>query len=190
MKPIYLTKEQVPVQLRGSYAGQKFSACVVEHVTVPADAGLWSEGSRDTYRLVALATGESIKASDDMAAPWDHRVDRTINLVPGFCVIEHSIFCGRDMGLTFYVHPADAVALLPAPPADLSETEKRVLNATASLKSSYGGRDRYQMATDDLRYAGKAFPSREEWETAKRALVGRGYLTKAGAITVAGKNAL
>jgi hypothetical protein len=93
------------------------------------------------------------------------------------------------MGLTFHVHPADAAALLPAPAADLSAHEKLVLEATASLKSSYGGRDRYQMATDDLRYARKPYPSRAEWDAAKAELIGRGYLNKAGVITVAGRNA-
>jgi hypothetical protein len=53
------------------------------------------------------------------------------------------------------------------------------------------GKDRYDMAMDDARYAGeKTFPSREQWNAAKQALIEAGYLNKAGAITVKGKNAL
>jgi hypothetical protein len=70
------------------------------------------------------------------------------------------------MGLTFYVHPDNAVKLLP-PTIELSTMEKAVLDATRSYKSSYMGKDRYQMWTADN---GKATASRLEWETAKQAL--------------------
>lgn len=95
------------------------------------------------------------------------------------------------MGLTFYVNPSNAAALLPAP-VELSAHEKEVLNATRSYKSSYGGRDRYDMAQSAAQYGKNAgaFPSREQWEAAKAALMARGFLNKAGAITVKGKNAL
>jgi hypothetical protein len=92
------------------------------------------------------------------------------------------------MGLTFYVHPDNAAKLLPAP-TEVSEVDKLVLRATASYKSSYMGRDRYDMAKNDRR-DGSPFPTRDEWNACKVSLACRGLLTKAGAITPAGRNAL
>jgi hypothetical protein len=91
------------------------------------------------------------------------------------------------MGLTFYVHPQNAAALLPAPSAELSEHEQIVLNATCSLKSSHNGRDRYQMACEH--YSRDPLMTREQWNLAKASLQAKGLLNKAGAVTVAGKNA-
>jgi hypothetical protein len=187
---IYLEPKQVPSYLRGSYSGRQFKAVVAETVTIPADAGLWSGGTRATFRIVRLADGADARLSMEAAAPWDdRRVERVIPLRGGIAVIEHSMFCGKDMGLTIYVHPENAAALLPAPTAVLSELEAVVLEATASLKSSYAGKDRREMTNDNRRYSGKPLIGRYEWEVAKQSLIGRGYLNKAGAITTAGRNA-
>lgn len=197
---IHLDPNQVPAVLRAGYDGKKFKAHVVESVTIPSYAGNWNGGSRDTYRLVELATGREMPASDNNGAPWDRsRKDREIILQPGFAVVEHSIFCGKDMGLTFYVHPDNAAKLLPAPSAELTPYEKTVLEATCGKKSSYNGQDRYDMARDDCRYSSyrksygltesEAFPTREQWELAKDSLIAKGLLNKAGAVTVAGRNA-
>ena len=59
-------------------------------------------------------------------------------------MVEHTIFCGKDHGLTFYVHPDSAAKLLPSESVELTPNQKLVLNATASLKSSYNGKDRYE----------------------------------------------
>ena len=196
---IYLDANLVPRALRAGYDGKKFKARVCERVTIPMTAGLWSGGSRDTYSLVEFETGREMAASDNMSAPWNPgRKDREIELKPGFCVVEHSIFCGRDMGLTFYVHPDNAAKLLPAPVAELSAHEKIVLDATAGLKSSYMGKDRFQMSSENSRfsrYSSTPFaekgvhPTREQWDAAKALLISKGLLNKAGAITVAGRNA-
>jgi hypothetical protein len=188
MTTVHLDPNQVPAHLKAGYSGKHLKARVCERVTVPMTAGLWDGGSRDTYRVVRLSDGAEISPVDESAAPWDRsRSAREIALEPGFCVVEHSIFRGKDLGLTFHMHPQDATRMLPAP-VELTELERMVLEATRSLKASYGGRDRYQMATDNLRYSDK--PSRTQWDEAKAALIGRGYLNKAGAITTAGKNAV
>jgi len=120
MNAIYLDPNMIPAQLRGGYSGKKFKAVVCTEVTIRADAGLWSGGSRDTFRFVQLSTGDAIAASDNMSAPWDaSRKDQHITLKPGFAVVEHSLFSGKDMGLTFYVHP-DEYGLPRAAPEALS----------------------------------------------------------------------
>src|SRR5262245_1950085 len=105
MDSIYLEPNKIPHHLRGGYSGKKFKAVVTTTLTIPSHAGLWDGGSRDTFALVHLETGEARAVSDNMSAPWDKgRRDQKIELQPGFVVREHSLFCGKDMGLTFYVH--------------------------------------------------------------------------------------
>lgn len=64
----------------------------------------WDGGSRDYYRVVSLdtlAVGEPPTwgpFSGDVE-PYTPR--------PGFALVEHSIFCGKDGGRTVYLHPND-----------------------------------------------------------------------------------
>ena len=193
---IHLEPSQVPAALRRGYTGSKFQARVCESLTIPIDAGLWDGGSRELYAAVRLEDGATITLTGQDAAPWDMaRAVREVALRPGFAVRVHVNFCGKDLGLRFYVHTDDAVKLLPAPVAELSPVDKLVLRYTAHRKSSYMGKDRFQMARDDGRYgygenAGRLMPTRPEWDAAKDALIARGLLNKAGAITVAGRNAV
>jgi hypothetical protein len=198
---IYLDRNDVPQQLRAHYSGRKFRAYIVESVTVPADSGTWSGGSRSVYFGVRLDTGERVKLSDTFSAPWDEgRQDVTLELRPGVAVVEHSIFQGKDMGLEFYIHPESAAKLLPAPAGDEpSPHEKIVLIATRSYKSSYNGQDRYDMAksdyepmwaTDDKPLKYGPYPTRDQWQSAKDSLIEKKLLNRAGAITTKGKNVI
>jgi len=192
MTAIYLDPNQVPAYLRGGYNGKHLKAIVCDSMVIPMTAGLWDGGSRDTYRGVNLVDGRAMDMPGQQEAPWGNRQEHKITLQPGFAIVEHSIFCGKDMGLTFYVHPSNAAALLPAK-ADLSSLELLVLKATRQYKSSYMGRDRYEMTREDavsFQRPTPPFPTREEWNAAKDALITAGYLNKAGAITNKGRNAI
>lgn len=188
---IHLEPAMVPASLRGQYSGKTFKAMVCTETTIPADAGLWSGGTRELYHAIDLSTGAQVIIPGQDSIPWNGaRRDRTIRIQPGFALVTHSMFCGKDMGLTFYVHPDNAAKLLPAPQAELSEHERIVLNATCSYKASYKGQDRYDMARRAVYgEARDGFPSREEWATAKQSLILKGLLNKGGAITPAGRNA-
>lgn len=70
METFHLNPTDVPVDLKGLYAGKQFKIQVGERVTIPSTAGLWDGGSRETYRLVRLTDGAEIPASDNMSAPW------------------------------------------------------------------------------------------------------------------------
>lgn len=194
MNAIYLDPNMIPAALRSGYNGNKFKAVVCTQTTIPSDAGLWSGGTRDTYQLIHLETGRAVTASDNMSSPWNAaRKDQDITLQPGFAVVEHSVFCGKDMGLTFFVHPDNAAKLLPAPSAELTDHEAIVLQATCSYKSSYNGMTRYDMAKRDHEYSWKEnkspFATRGQWDAAKQSLIAKGLLNKAGAVTPAGRNA-
>lgn len=192
MQTTYLDPNEVPTQLRGAYTGKQFRAVVTDSVTIPSYAGLWDGGSRDTYRVVRMADGAELPASDNMSAPWDNsRRDRKVDLCRGICVIKHTIFSGKDMGLTIYATSHDVAPMLPAP-VELTDNERIVLIATRSYKSSYNGRDRYDMARDDVCGFNRdaEFMSRATWDETKQALIDRGYLNKRGAITTSGRNAV
>jgi len=192
MNAIYLEPALVPAALRGGYTGKKFKVVVHPEVSIPRDAGLWSGGTREHYSAIRLDTGVQVPLAGQQASPWaeSRQTDTFVTLSPGIAVVKHSIFCGKDMGLTFYVHPDNAAKLLPAPAAPLNDHEQIVLNATCAYKSSYGGRDRYEMAKgDNYGEASIYFPTRVEWQQAKESLIGKGLLNKAGAVTPAGRNA-
>jgi hypothetical protein len=192
MTAIYLDPALVPAALRGGYKGKKFKVIVCTETTIPSDIGLWSGGSRNIWSAIDLATGRQIPLPGQMSSPCDKgRADHTVAIKPGFALVCHSMFRGKDMGLTFYLHPSNAARMLPAP-CELSEHESLVLQATAGLKASYNGMDRYEMKARDHRYSSNSelpFPTREQWDAAKQALIARGLLNKAGAITPAGRNA-
>jgi len=176
---IYLEVDQVPNHLKLGYTGKSFKAEVCEQVYIPSYAGNWDSGSRDTYSAVELATGKAIAASNNHSAPWDNdRKDQRIALRSGFAVIRHSIFCGKDMGLTFYVHPEDAVKLLPQQSSNLNEIELKTLRIIKGIKSAY--------RIDEARRQGV---SEAQYREAMVALQAQDLLDKRGAITVKGKNA-
>lgn len=190
MTTIYLEGRDVPTVLRGSYTGNKFKIEVCETMTIPMDAGLWSGGSRNSYHGVDMVTGQTWPVAFEHTSPWNsERKNIEVKLAPGKAVVEHSMFCGKDMGLRIYLHPDNATKLLPVK-SELTELEKTVLKATRSFKSSYGGKDRYEMTLGYDRLMGREVPSRAQWDAAKQTLIASGHLDKRGAITVKGRNAI
>jgi hypothetical protein len=181
----------------GRYTGRKLRAELSDTAYIPADAGTWDAGSRDIYEGLEMATGRVVSLVDTMSAPWDSsRRDQTITLRPGFCVVRHSTFRGKDMGLTFIMRPSDAAPMLPAP-VTLTDLDRCILAYTAGRKASYAGLDRYGMAQQDHAnswatplHTVDPFPARAAWDEAKATLIGRGLLNGAGAITPAGRNAI
>ena len=114
-----------------------------------------------------------------MSAPWSpDRKDRTIALRSGFAVVQSSMFKGKDLGLTFYVYPDDAVKLFPSSYDEVTPVERKVLAIIGGIKSSYRA-DYYR----------KAQINEAELEAIKSSLINRCYLTKVGAITPKGRNA-
>ncbi len=185
-KTVYLNPNDVPAQLRRG-KGQKYSATITDSVDIPIDAGLWDGGSRSTYFLTNIATGEQVPAAPHNAF-HDGRAHRTIKLEPGYCVTQYSMFRGKDMGAKFYMRPDDVAPMLPKS-VDLSRAEKFVLYGTSRFKSSYNGQDRYDMTASDCRWEkGVDMITRDEWIDAKQALIDKGLLRKNGSITPDGRN--
>lgn len=179
METVYLDGNQVPAFLREGYAGTKFKAVVTESVTIPSDAGLWAGGTRETFSAYRLDNGDAMALPGQDSAPWaGQRREYTAPLQPGLVIVRRSHFCGKDMGLTFYVHPSNAVAFLPGNEAEsLPEREQTVLRLTAQLKSAYR-RAEAKRAGIDAR----------EYDAIVGKLQERGLLSANGGLTTKGKN--
>lgn len=161
-----------------AYRGRTFSIRAAESVSLHGT--YWDGGSRNSYALVD-ADGRTAKALPHYAPPQfggpREVVTVTLPEAGGF-IVEHSIFCGRDHGLTVYAHPSVIAPLLPAA-VDLTEAERRLLILTSSLTSA--GRKHWRE---------RAHVSRETWDCIAGPLKTRGLLAKGGGITNEGRNAV
>lgn len=103
---IKLTTKQVPRNLQklDGYNGRKFKAVITNEVTIPIDAGLWSGGSREYFMQVSVISGQPV-ALPGQNNFYDGRKEQTFHIRPDQIIVRHSHFCGKDSGLTFFIHP-------------------------------------------------------------------------------------
>ena len=179
----YLDPAMVPASLKHGYNGRKFKAVQCDEVALTNT--YWDGGTRSTWTMVNLSSGVTTTPNGSAApARFGGTLEsRKASIPQGFAVVEHSIFCGKDMGLTFYIRSEDIAPLLP-PPSTLSSDELIVLEATATYKNTYGGRT-------NLRFKEAARTTgitAERWEAAKASLIASEHLRKNGSITTKGKN--
>jgi len=74
----------------------------------------WDGGSRSQYRTCST-DGAPIGSADryNAMAPWANPAEgQNIPVPQGAVVVRHSIFSGKDAGLTIYINPADMPAWL------------------------------------------------------------------------------
>jgi hypothetical protein len=131
---IYLDPQDVPDVFRNvfpSYNGRKWKVQVRESVTMSDTQ--WAGGSRSEYRAVDLLSGESCAQSEGSKGKWFDPQSPTFTLAENQAIVEHSYYCGKDMGLTIYIHPDNARKLLKAPPK-LDDLEGRILTLICSIK--------------------------------------------------------
>lgn len=152
----------------------------------------WDGGSRNTWAIYDLDTGKAQHVPSNHPFFESDR-PRTMNdffgtdeLPKNKLLVEHSIFQGKDMGIRIYGHAEKVLPMLHSLPEPVSDHEKTVLKFTRSLKSSYAGIKNYRFK-EAKRETGI---TESQWESAKQALIDKKLLTKAGAITPRGQNAL
>lgn len=97
----------------------------------------WDGGSKDTFVVMRLVDKKAVKAptSHPVFDHWDG-VDN-FEIPEGFIVVEHSIFCGRDAGIT--IHTPGAPGLLGAgdnTAQELSRVQTMVLGWLVGLTSA------------------------------------------------------
>ena len=168
-----------------SYGGKKFKLVATETVDVRS---YWDGGSKTTFVGVGLTV-----PLQTVRAPNSHPIfdpagqgSTVVTLPLGAAIVAHSIFCGKDMGLTVYVSPSQlATSNLIPKPIQVSEDEGVVLKFTSHYKNTYGGVSnlRFKEANRSTKITA------ERWEAAKVALIERGLLRKNGSITPEGRNA-
>lgn len=93
------------------YRGRKLTALATETMTVYNLN--WCEGSRNTYVAIDLATIDCLAVA--VKAPWkEDREGATFEMKRGIVIAERMVFCGRECGVRFYLHPEDAPRVLAA----------------------------------------------------------------------------
>ena len=175
---VYLDPNLVPNHLKTGYSGKAFKACAVTEYTINGQDGIWDHGTRETHKLVRISDGKELPIIDANLAPWDkERKDVKVTLEPGFAIVRHSMFQGKDMGLTFYIHPDNIAPMLPKP-VELTTEEKQVLYVHRALiaraRKEELQRNRFDMSKYDSTLA---------------SLQAKGLIAANKAITIAGRNA-
>jgi hypothetical protein len=139
----YLRREQIPASMLrpfAGYTGQKFKVVACESVTISDTT--WSGGTRSTWTIVRMFDGATSPLDTSKCTPkpgdpfaWIPDADgRSFAIPEGFAVVEHSVFRGKDMGLTFHVRPEALAPLLP-PPLDITDRDRLILGCFTGLKS-------------------------------------------------------
>ena len=185
---IYANRSDIPATILGAfpeYCGNKFKITATDSVTL-CDLN-YSGGTRNQYRAVDIATGKVLDGSAaNRPPPWSNTSEgQEVKIPEGIAVVEHSMFCGKNHGLTIYARVSSLAPLLTAP-KDLPWAELVVLYATRCYKNTYAGKSdcQFNKATHETGIG--AF----QWANAKVRLIGSKHLTKAGAITNRGRNAV
>lgn len=179
---MYIERKDVPAVILNAfsnYKGKTFEVKVAEKVSL--NNSYWSGGTKSDYVAVNLATGVKQEASG-ISSPYRLNGEiPEVDIPVGVAIVEHVIFCGKDMGLRIYIRPENATPLLgTGEKVDLTDDQKVVLRLTRSLKSSYGGISNYRQHSSGF--------SLDKWNTIKQGLIELGYLAKNGALTTKGRN--
>lgn len=171
MNRIYLSPDTAMKNLAKTlfgYNGKKYKIVLSESCYVDSN---WSGGSHTDTRVVSR---EQMK----VASVETHWMDphQLLTIPKGYFVVQHSYFCGKDMGITFIVRPDEADTGLIPEKTDLTAPERTVLTVHASLKSFARKEqiERYGLA--------------DRYEDLKVSLIKKGMLMKNGAVTPEGRN--
>ena len=109
---IKLNKAQVRDILEATfpeYRGRTFKVEFAETITFWDT--YWSGGTKNTY-VAILSDGRTARLN--VPAPWLSTVEgETTELLVDMLIVKHAIFCGKDLGITIYAHPAHLPKWLP-----------------------------------------------------------------------------
>ena len=184
MKTTYLTGTEPGVKELGQavgYTGRKYAFRAVEDVQM--NSTYWDGGSRSTWTAVKLSTRQVVPLPKfDPPQFGGPQSIPPIPLEQDIAIVEHSIFCGKDMGLTFYIHPNDAPQMITEP--DSATDDEKIVLAYKGLKNTYGGKKNIQYTEANRRYE----ITQDRWDIATESLKARKLLNKSGAITPSGRN--
>lgn len=101
-----------------SYNGRKFR--IMPQTYACMSDTYWDGGSRSQYVIVRLATGDQMAIPDLISGGFLPTASAAVEafssfiLPDGIGVVRHSIFCGKDSGLTLIVRPDNLPPTLTA----------------------------------------------------------------------------
>lgn len=72
----------------------------------------WDGGTRSYWKAVDLATGRVVDPAVATTNPFTKVAHATVELPAGVALVEHTIFCGTDVGVTIHVRPGTVTAAL------------------------------------------------------------------------------
>ena len=186
MDTLYVNLSDVPQMFRGlhGYKGRTYQVSVAEEVQLLDNA--WSGGSRSSYIGVNLVTGEVLPPqNDEYSNPFTGQPGREpiVKLSADRAIVKHSYYCGKDAGITIYLHPDNVTKLIPSEEG-VGGDEEIVLACSRSYKNSYGGETNLRFKEGNRQHG----ITQERWDIAKASLIEKKLLSKNGAVTNAGRN--
>jgi hypothetical protein len=189
MKSIHISKpdETILSIIRASFPSYKGKKIKVSMNPPTRLNSYWDGGSKNSFVFVNLDSLKSLDVhSNHPFFEQERPRDLPNGLPPRIVLVEHSIFCGKDMGITIYARAEDITASLPAP-IELTEKEKAVLYYSRAIKNTYGGEKniRFKKALEN-----GFVESWEDWISLLESLRDRGFLRKNYSITPEGMNAI
>lgn len=161
------------------YTGRKFKVEVVPEGTRIDMTSYWDGGTRDYFAVVNLATMKGVQIPENGGLNSPHKQPIEGKVIEGMCIVQHTIFQGKDIGLTFTISEKNAAQLLPASNQELTKEEKIILVILRSLKPSYR-RDE----------AGRFGIKPDVYQKLISQLQTKGLVAAGGGITPKGKNAV
>lgn len=97
-----------------AFASNKREVRIVVTDKVSFHGTFWDGGSRNKFIAVKLESGESASLAIG-SSPWNAAAEgKTVELQPGFAIVEETVFCGKLMPLTVYLHPSNVTEKLLA----------------------------------------------------------------------------
>lgn len=116
MQRIKVSKAQKGIKeiIKACYPEWKGRKVAVQVATTYAMSNFWDGGSRNYVKAYDLAASKVAEAAPTTANPFRGQAHATVEIPDGVAMVEHSISCGVDCGITIYVNPANMPSMLPA----------------------------------------------------------------------------
>lgn len=99
--------------IKATYPEWKGRKVFVREATSYQLSDYWSEGSRNYIKAHILSTGATCSPDDAALCPFNLAAHATVEIRENVVLVEHSIYCGKDAGITIYVHPSNMPKFLP-----------------------------------------------------------------------------
>ena len=177
MKKIILEAKQVPQNMRFGN-GKKFEMILTDKINVNTHDQFWSGGSKKTQFMARLSDGKTdFFNQTGSKAPWDIITENKSFLIPiGWIAVEHSYFCGKDMGYRFFVNPLDRWHFIKEDIEEivLSNEEITVLISTKMFKNSYAGKSNIRFVEASITNG----ISLNDWNISKASLIEKKFLNR------------